>query len=432
VVLGPDTLRVSVVGGHDRVDLVVPAAVNVAELLPELLLRLRHGDPDPAGARLAVVGGPPLDAGAGLAAQGVPDGAVLTVVAAADRDRVHPPADDLAAVVAEVVETVPRPVPAAVGRCALGVATALLGLGALGALVLATPAAAAVSGVLGVVLLATAALVARRRGSAELSGAAGWLAVAHAGAAGALGGAVGAGVGWVVAGGAAAVVCGRRRSPLWGAAVAGVVLVAAGSVAELAPAPLPRVLTWALVAVVVTGDLHPWLAATWAGLGVPPLGEAPPAGPDGEAVAVAVRRAHDLLLVASVVTGLLLTVLGPVVAAQGAWSLALVLLCCAVVAFRSRRQRVGASGPVGLLGSAVPLLPVAVAVWAHSPEWRSAAVVGLGCCGLFALAVVALPMPRNPRAGRAAELAEALALVALPPVLLAATGLLDVVRGLVG
>ncbi len=430
--IGPDTLRVSVVGGHDRVDLVVPAAVSVAELLPELLLRLRDGDPGPAEARLAVVGGPPLDAGAGLAVQGVPDGAVLTVVAAADHDRARPPVDDLTAVVAEVVEAVPRPVAGAVRRCGLGVATALLGFGALGVLALATPAAATVSGVVGAVLLATTALVARRSGSSAFAGAAGWLAVAHVGAAGILGGVVGAGAGWVVAGSAAAATCRRRRSPLWAAAVAGLVLVAAGSVAELAPVPLPLVLSCALVAVVVTGDLHPWLAATWAGLVAPPLGEEPPTAPDRDAVAAAVRRAHDLLLVGSVVTGLLLTVLGPVVAAQGAWSLALVLLCCTVVALRSRRQRVGASGPVGLLGAAVPLLPVAVAAWTRWPEWRSGVVVVAGCVGLLALAVVALPTPRSPRAGRAAELVEALALVALPPVLLAATGLLDVVRALVG
>ena len=50
---GPDELRVSVVGGRERVDLVVPAAVRVAELLPELARRVGRGDPLSASTRCA-------------------------------------------------------------------------------------------------------------------------------------------------------------------------------------------------------------------------------------------------------------------------------------------------------------------------------------------------------------------------------------------
>ncbi|WP_432476224.1 EsaB/YukD family protein [Nocardioides sp. GXQ0305] len=433
---GPDTLRVSVVGGHDRVDLVVPAAVTVAELLPELLLRLGDGDllPGPADARLAVLGGPPLEAGDALAAQGVGDGAVLTVTAAVDH--VEPPAgvdDDLTTVVADTVATVPRPDDAVARWSASAVATALLGLGAAGVAVLATPAAAAVSGVVCVVLLLTVLAAGRPPESPVVATTAGWLAVAHAGAAGLTLGCVGAGSAWVVAGSAAALAGGRRGRPLWAAALAGAVLAAAGAAAALTTVPLAVVLTAAVVLVVVTGDLHPWLAASLAGLVPPPLGEDPPSAPDRDAVALAVRRAHELLLVGGLATGLLLTALGLVVAGRGHWGVALVLVCAAVVALRSRRQRIGTAGLVGRLGGTVPLLPAALAVWWQWPEWRLAALAIVTGAGLLGLAAVARPGPlRSARAGRLAELAEAVALVALPPLLLAATGLLDLVEELVG
>jgi hypothetical protein len=67
-------------------------------------------------------------------------------------------------------------------------------------------------------------------------------------------------------------------------------------------------------------------------------------------------------------------------------------------------------------------------VWWRSPDWRVWVVATGVATGLLALAVL-LRTPRpSARAGRLAELAEALVLVALPPALLAATGLLDLVR----
>ena len=431
--VGPDVLRVSVVGGHDRVDLVVPAAVRVAELLPELARRVGRRDPlaDPDEVWLSVLGGPRLDGRSGLLAQGVPDGAVLTLTAAVDH--VAPVADDLAGVVADVVGTVPRPAPGLARWAALVVAAGLLGLGALAAAVLGTPPAAAAAAVTSVVLLGTAALVARRDVAAPVVVTAAWLAVVHAGAAGLAAGVVAAASAWLGAGAVAALVTRARLGPqLWAGPVAGAVLVAAALVGATTPASLATALTCALVLVVVTGDLHPWLAATLAGLVPPPLGEQQPTAPDRRAVAHGVRRAHDVLLVSSVATGLLLVVVGPVVAVRGPWGVTIVLACSAVVALRARRQRVGVSGAVALVGALTPLVPVAVAVWWRSPGAGVGVVVAVVGVGLLALAAALLPAPRTVRAGRVAELAEALALVSLPPVLLAATGLLDLVREVVG
>jgi type VII secretion integral membrane protein EccD len=429
----PGVLRVSVVGGHDRVDLVVPAAVRVAELLPELSRRVRSDDPlaEPAEVWLSVLGGARLDSGSGLAAQGVADGDVLTVTWAADH--VAPVDDDLAVVVAEVVETVPHPGPAPVRWAALAVSAVLLGLGAAGAVVVGTPQAAAAAAVTSLLLVAVLVLLARRDGSAPVVATAAWLAVAHAGAAGLAAGVVAAGAAWVVGGAVAALASRRQCGPqLWAAPVVGAALATADLTARLTSAPLPVALTCALVLVVVTGELQPWLAATLAGLVPPPLGEQPPTAPDREAVARGVRRAHEVLLVSAVATGLVLVVLGPVAASRGPGGVAVAVLCCAVASLRARRQRAGLGGTVAVVGGLAPLAPVAVVVWCQWPDGRVAVVATVAGVGLLALAAVLLPSPRTARAGRLAELAEGLALVALPPALLAATGLLDVVREVVG
>lgn len=429
---GPDELRVSVVRGRDRIDLVVPAAVRVAELLPELARRVGGSDPlsDLDDVCLSVVGGDPLDGDAGLVDQGVPDGAVLTVTVRAGD--VTPVGDDLATVVAQAVETVPRPDVRLARWSGVGGAVALLGLAAGLVATSGNGPVAVVGAVTSLGLLGAAVVVARVGGPIPVVAAAGWLAVAHAGAAGLASGVVGAGIAWLVAGSAAALLSRRTVGPqLWAAPVAGTVLLAAGLVADLAPAPVPVTLSCALVVVVATGDLQPWLAATVAGLAPPALGEDPTTTPDPVAVAHAVRRAHEVLLVSAVATGLLLGVVGPVATSLGPWGLAVALLCAVVVALRSRRQRVGAGGPAALLCVSVALLPLTISVGWRWPDARVVVVAMSVVVGLAALTAAVLPAPRTVRAGRVAELVEALALAALPATLLTATGLLDVVRALV-
>ena len=432
-----DQLRVSVVGGSRRVDLLVPAGVSVAELLPELVRRVGGHDPLAHDeARLSVVGGPPLDAATGLADQGVADGALLTVTTVADH--ADPVDDDLAAVVAEVVAQEPATGPDVGRQAVLALAVALVGLGAVGVVALRTPAAATASALVVVALLALAALVASRGGPAGVVTASTWLAVAHAGAAAvaALPGqalaTVGVGAAWVVAGAVGATATRRGWGPEWAAPAAGSVLVVGGLVAGLAAAPVPVVLTIALVLVVVSGDLLPWLAASLGGLVPPPLDAESVTAPDRTTVAAGVRRAHDVLLVSTLGTGLLLVSVGPVVAARGPWGVAVSLLCCAVVVLRSRRHRIARTGAVGLCGGMVALVPVVLACWWRSPDWRIWVLAAGVATGLLVLVLVLRPPRPSARAGRLAELAEALVLVALPPALLAATGMLDVVREAVG
>jgi len=421
-----DVLRVSVVEGHDRVDLVVPAAVDVAELLPELVRRL--GGDQLADLRLSVLGGPRLAAGSGLGAQGVADGAILTLTPESAH---HVPVDDdLTSVVAEVVEDVPGAAPGVAHQALLAVAATLLGLAALGVLLVGSPTAAAASAAASLLLLGVAGAVGRGGHRDRATGVASWLAVAHAGAAGAVAGLTGAGASCLLVGTLAAVV--TRRPVLWAATVAGTVLVATGVVGGLTDLSWSVAATGALALVVLTGDLVPWLAATVAGLVPPPLGEPSPTVPDRDRVTAAVRRAHDVLLVCAVATGLLLVALAPLLVVRGWWGVATALLCCAVVGLRSRRHRVGSAGAVTLVAALAALVPLAAAVWWHGPGWRLEALAAALGLGVVLLAVAGTSPPHTPRAGRVAELAEALALAALPPVLLAATGVLDVVRELVG
>ena len=362
--------------------------------------------------------------------QGVPDGAVLTVTVRAGD--VTPVGDDLATVVAQAVETVPRPDVRLARWSGVGVAVALLGLAAGLVATSGNGPVAVVGAVTSLGLLGAAVVVARvggpdpRRGRGRMAGrgprGCGRTGVRRRRRGDRLAGrGIGCGApepsdGRATAlgrarGGGGAARCGSGRRP------------GAGS--------RPRELSCALVVVVATGDLQPWLAATVAGLAPPALGEDPTTTPDPVAVAHAVRRAHEVLLVSAVATGLLLGVVGPVATSLGPWGLAVALLCAVVVALRSRRQRVGAGGPAALLCVSVALLPLTISVGWRWPDARVVVVAMSVVVGLAALTAAVLPAPRTVRAGRVAELVEALALAALPATLLTATGLLDVVRALV-
>src|SRR6476661_10821669 len=76
-------VRVTVASGTRRVDLVLPSAVPVAELVPELARSVGLLDAATvyAGYRLVSMDGRELSSDAGLAIQGVEDGGVITVAA---------------------------------------------------------------------------------------------------------------------------------------------------------------------------------------------------------------------------------------------------------------------------------------------------------------------------------------------------------------
>ena len=123
----PSLVRVTVLSSTRRVDLAMPGSVPVAELVPELARRVGLLDPLTVhgGCRLLAVDGQELDGETGLRAQGVRDGAVLTVCSVVHRGppRVY---DDVVEAMADAVERDFRGWPPGWSRRAALVAAVLL------------------------------------------------------------------------------------------------------------------------------------------------------------------------------------------------------------------------------------------------------------------------------------------------------------------
>src|SRR5262245_43792274 len=125
-------VRVSVVAGERRADLVVPGAVPVAELLPGLVRAVGVLDRQTVcgGYTLVAPDGRTLAAEMGLTYQGVEDGGVLTVASGVDEQppRVY---DDIVEAMADAGESEARPWgPTASRRTGLAAAALLFALGA--------------------------------------------------------------------------------------------------------------------------------------------------------------------------------------------------------------------------------------------------------------------------------------------------------------
>ena len=130
-------VRVTVASGARRVDLVLPGAVPVAELVPELARSVGLLDAATVygGYRLVLPDGRRLALDSGLISQGVEDGGVLTLSAGVDEPtpRVY---DDVVEAMTDVVERELRPWRPEQGRLTALVASALfLLLGAVALLV---------------------------------------------------------------------------------------------------------------------------------------------------------------------------------------------------------------------------------------------------------------------------------------------------------
>jgi hypothetical protein len=174
-------VRLTVVGPERRADLAVPAAVPVADLLPDLARAVAVLDPYlvHGGYRLVTERGDPVASAVGLAAQGIDDGSVLTLEVGA-HDRYEPAYDDVVEAVADVVEHTTRPWDTTASRrTALAAAVLLLGTAAV-ALGLERAQGwpvAATGAVLAVLLLAGSAVLSRSQHADEAATVVAWLAV---------------------------------------------------------------------------------------------------------------------------------------------------------------------------------------------------------------------------------------------------------------
>ncbi|WP_341805182.1 EsaB/YukD family protein [Nocardioides ochotonae] len=428
-------VRVTLASATRRVDLVLPGAVPVAELLPELaravgLLTARSAH---LGHRLRTATGRPLAGDAGLLAQGVVDGALLTLLegVADPLPRRH---DDLAEAVRDVVEhdLAHHPGPLA-GSTAPVAAVLALVLGALALLVQEDPlgaAAAAAGAAAG--LLGGAALLSRLRpdpgpGLAALGAAAAYAVVAGVLLAGRadlpplLGGSAGAAAAGLT--GLLALGAGRAWAiPVVLAGLGGLVAVVGDRLLDAPPALVAAAL---LVLVTLGAVLLPRLAL---GL-VPGVDRAGERGHDQPVDLVRlshdVRAAHEVLLALVVSVGLGVLVLVPFAVALGAAGTTLAVAACLVVLLRARRHRVAAEVVAATVLGVAALLSTAGAVLVLHPGWRPGTAAVLLASGVGVLVAGAVPGAGSVRRGRLGDLAETAAVLSLLPVLAVAVGLAD-------
>ncbi|NHC22843.1 type VII secretion integral membrane protein EccD [Nocardioides sp. IC4_145] len=439
-------VRVTVASGTRRVDLVLPGAVPVAELLPELARSVGLLDPATVygGYRVVTAEGRELAGDAGLTIQGIEDGGLLTVSAGVDDEppRVY---DDVVEAMTDVVERDLKPwEPASGRRTALAAAGLLMALGAVALLIqrgslLAGVAAATVA----VALVAGAIVLSRAQDEPEAAVAVAWMGAAYAAVAGLmlvtddyLFGLpmAAAGGGALLAGLVALVGLGEGRTLVSPPVVVGAVLLATGLVMNAVDVDHRVVLTTTLVLVVLAGSIFPWLALGATGTSVEQLYTvaditADPAEIDPVRVQSDARVAHEILLGISATVGLLLVIIAPLAVALGLSGTILAVVACIVVMLRTRQYRTGSEVLVGLVSGIAGLVSVAIAVlWLH-PDWRPAGAVALAATGAVLLAATLLPATPSLRRGRLGDLAESVCLLALLPLTVLATGVFAAVRG---
>ena len=438
-------VRLTVVSGSRRADLVVPGTVPVAELVPDLArsLGLVEATTVHGGYRLVTSEGRELGGDTGLLGQGVTDGGLLAVTARVDEapPRVY---DDVVEAVTDVIERelAPRG-PASGRRTATTAAGLFLGLGVVA--LLSRPGStrsgvAAIAVALG--LVGAALIQSRLRHEPGAAVAVAWLGAAYAAVAGLLLADRAASGLPVAAAGAGALLTGLAglaaleagRALMAPPAVAGTVLVVAGLVVRGTAWQPAVVLTTVLVLAVMAGSVFPWLALDATRTRVPPLYSAadltadpPPIDPVRLAADVLV--AHEILVALSASVGLLLVLIAPLAVSLGLTGTVVPVLASLVLALRTRQYHHGAEVLVGLVSGAAGLVSTAGSVlWLH-PGWRPAAAAALTVGGGALLAATLLPAAPSARRVRLGDAVESVSLLLLPPLLVAAVGLLAAIRG---
>ncbi len=439
-------VRVTVASGTRRVDLVLPGAIPVAELVPELARSVGLLDSGTVygGYRVVTADGRPLASDSGLTLQGVEDGGVLTVTAGIDDQpaRVY---DDVVEAMTDVVEHELKPwQPASGRRTALSAAGLLMALGAVGLLIqrdslLAAVAAATVA----VALVAGAIVLSRAQSEAEAAVAVAWMGAGYATVAGLMLAPDGdffgdplasAGGGALAAGLVCLVGLGRGRTLVIPPVVVGAVFLATGLLLRLGDFDAAVVLTVVLALVVMVGSIFPWLALGLTGVAVDQLYSAAditadPDEIDPDQVGADARLAHEILIAISGTVGLLLVLIAPLAVSLGVAGTFLAVVACLVVMLRTRQYRTGSEVLVGLVSGILGLASVAVSLMVVHPDWRPAAAVTLAGTGAVLLATTLLPSTPSLRRGRMGDVVESLALLALLPLLVLGTGLFETITG---
>lgn len=454
--VGSGLVRVTVASGSRRVDLVLPGAVPVAELVPELARSVGILDASTVygGYRLIARDGRRLANDAGLLIQGIEDGGLLTVTAGIDDEtpRVY---DDIVEAMSDVVEHELKPWEAASGRrTALAAGGLLLGLGALALLLqgestMGGLAAATVAGL----LVVGGIVLARGQDEPDAGVAVALLAVVHAGVAGLLlaPGELGpwrwplpdaffgaplasAGAAMLLVGVVAVVGLRDGRSLVIPAIVVGAIFAASGLVMQVSDADPSVLFTVLMTLVVIAGSIFPWLALGVTGTKVDQIYSlhditADPDDIDSAQVGADARVAHEILLAVSATVGTLLVLLAPLAVGRGVFGTILAAVCCLAVMFRTRQYRAGSEVLAGLVSGILGLFSVALSMLLIHDGWRAGAAVALAVVGAVLLVSTLVPASPSVRRGRIGDVVETATLLSLLPLMVVAAGFFDMIRG---
>ncbi|MCX6400586.1 MAG: type VII secretion integral membrane protein EccD [Propionibacteriales bacterium] len=438
----------TVTSGTRRVDLVLPGAIPVAELLPELARSVGLLDPATVhgGYRVGTADGRRLAPDTGLVLQGVEDGGLLTVTAGVDDPppRVY---DDVVEAMTDVVEHDLQPWrPASGRRTALMAAGLFLFLGAIALLVQrGSDLAAAATAVVALALCAGGIVLSRAQREPEAAVGVSWLGAGYAAVAGVMFAPTGtdlfgeplayAGAGALAAGVVCVIGLGAGRTLVFPPVVVGVLALVVGLYLRsddhrFEPAPL---LTTVLALVVLAGSVFPWLALGATSTQVDQLYSpaditADPDDIEPDRVSADARIAHEILLAISGTVGLLLVLVVPLAVSLGVAGTLLAVDACLIVMLRTRQYRTGSEVLIGLGSGIAGLVVTALAVLSMHEEWRPTLAVLLAAVGAVLLAATLTPSVPSVRRGRFGDVLESVALLTLLPLLVVAIGLFTHVR----
>ncbi len=440
-----DLVRLSVSAGERTTDLVLPSRLPLAEILPEVASLVGSLDAYEAYGGYALVGtdGHALDPDMSFLAQGVHDGAVLTLVtgAEAEEKKVY---DDVVEAVADSVENLGPGWTAQDSRMTtLAISGLLLSLGAL-ALFLQRDSGGVVTtaaGAAAVLLVLAGAVFARVRGDEPAAAVVLVAACLYAVAAGLSavdgdvfrGRLVAAGLGLAAVGAATMLLLRGRAWAFLPTLVLGLGGAATGAVLLTTGLGPGRVVAVVAVVSVILGSLIPWFALTSARTMVAPLQSeaeilADPEPIDPARVGRRVALAHDLVLGLSLSVALVVIVSAPTLVQLGWTGLGIVWAAGTVQMMRTRQFLLARDVVVGLLGGALGIVAGTVAALVAHPEWGPVVGAVTGAAAAGVLVSLALPPRTTVRRGRALDVCEGLALFVLIPLLVLALGLVSALR----
>jgi type VII secretion integral membrane protein EccD len=433
-------VRVTVASQTRRVDLVLPADVPVAELLPELARCVGMLEPTTVhdGHRLVTAGGRELRGEASLASQGIVDGHLLALfTGTSEREQLY---DDNAEAMADIVERERAPWDPDFGRCAaLTTAALMTAFGALALAMVGSVASGASAAALSFGLTVGAVGLSRVHRDAEAAVGVAGVAVTFAAVAGLLLAPNAAsdalplacaGAGAVIAGLACLLGLREGRYLAVPSVVVGVVLMTTATVTKATQIEPAVILTTVLTIAVMVGSFVPSLALGLTGTMSDEVSPTHVCPVDLDRVSADARLAHQILIAASVTAGLLLLIGAPLAVSLGPSGMALAITCSLVVMLRTRRHYAGSQVRVGLVSGITGLLSVATTtLWLH-PSWRPTVAPLLATAGAVTLLAATLrPSRPSVRWDRLCDLIESVALLAALPLLAVAAGTFASIRG---